>query len=302
MKANIFNIQRFCISDGPGIRTVVFFKGCPLRCLWCHNPEGLSKETQLEYFRHKCVGCGECVYVCPVRAHSINQKGEHVFNRSICTMCGKCANVCLQEALRIVGSTVDVEHIFSTVMKDIDYYKESEGGLTVSGGEPLMQADAVAELFALCKKAGIHTAVDTSAYVAYSCFEKVLPYTDLFMIDLKIMDSELSNRYIRRDNSRILSNFNRIAKEDIDLIVRLPIIKGINDTVENAERSLEYILKAKRLKYVELLPYHDIGRYKYTALGMEDVQQGMCAPDLKTLDELREIFEKAGIRVYNAYE
>ena len=189
MKARIFEVKRFAVHDGDGIRTTVFFKGCPLKCVWCHNPEGISTKSELAYYAHKCIVCGECQNVCPTGAHTI-ENGKHSFNREKCIICGKCTDVCLSDALILYGKEMTVEELLPVLLKDKDFYDNSGGGVTLSGGECLMQADFCAELLQMLKKEGINTAVDTCGYVPKESIDKVLPYTDTFLYDIKAIDEK----------------------------------------------------------------------------------------------------------------
>lgn len=266
MKAKIFNIQRMSLHDGPGIRTTVFFKKCNLKCIWCHNPESLNEKAEIQWIPQQCICCGKCIAACQAQARSMRQ-GILVYAKEKCKNCGKCAERCPTDAIKLIGYEMDTARIAAEVEKDQLMYKISQGGVTCSGGEPLMQADAVADLLCRLKKTGIHTAVDTAGNVKYDAFEKVIPYTDLFLYDLKHWDSEAHRHYTGVSNELIIENFNKLEKQN-NIIVRVPMIQGIQET---AIESIAKFLKGKsNVKLVELLPYHGLGESKYRTLGKEE--------------------------------
>jgi pyruvate formate lyase activating enzyme len=291
MHGRVFNIQRFSINDGPGIRTSVFVKGCNLRCLWCHNPESNSPHQEIQYFPQKCTRCGECIRVCPTGAHYITADDEKVFDRSQCDLCGLCVEGCMYGALEFVVKYMEPAEVVQLVAKDIDYYRNSGGGLTISGGEPLLQKEFVRAVFELTKEQGIHNALDTALNVTWGDLEYVLPSTDLVLLDLKSMDSEAHRRGTGVDNKRILENAHRLAKQGVDLIVRVPVIPGINDSPANMAATAEFLGDFPRLLYVELLPYHDLGVDKFTSLGKSNQTAVFNIPTEETMRELAQNFE-----------
>ena len=205
MKATIFEIKRFAVHDGDGIRTTIFFKGCPLKCVWCHNPEGLSKTKQLAYLSHKCILCGDCVSVCKNNAHNIiNDK--HYFDRDKCNLCGDCETACLEDAIKIYGKEFSVDELIPIILKDKDYYQTTNGGVTLSGGECLTNADFCLELLKKVKKLGINTAVDTCGLIPKSTLDKVIPYTDVFLYDVKAIDEDVHIKCTGHSNKIILEN------------------------------------------------------------------------------------------------
>ena len=297
MKANIFDIQRFCVHDGPGIRTTVFLKGCPLRCQWCHNPEGFISAFQIQYLEHKCVYCGACVEECQQGAHVI-KSGKHVFNRSLCNKCEKCVAVCCAEALKTLGEWKNVTEIMDLVLKDMDYYNATGGGVTLSGGEPLCQPEAVAELLSQCKARSINTAVDTSGSVEYAAFEKVLPVTDFFLYDLKVMETLESKQRLGLDSRVIIDNFKQLNRENTKIIIRIPLIKSITDTKHNIGAIIDLIRKyGEKVLYVELLKYHDLGKYKYNSIGLDFSLDKLEATNDSRLAEINQLFQAAEIDV-----
>ncbi|MCX7709215.1 MAG: glycyl-radical enzyme activating protein [Clostridia bacterium] len=297
MKGFVFNIQRFSINDGPGIRTTVFVKGCNLRCRWCHNPESISPKQEIQYFPEKCVMCGKCMEVCPTGAHFINHFGEKVFDRSKCNCCGLCVQNCLYDALIQVGSYMEADEVIETVKKDIEYYRNSGGGVTFSGGEPMLQKEFVKEVFDRTKALGIHNALDTAANVPWGDLEYVLPSVDLVLLDLKAMDSAVHQQATGVPNERILENAVKLSQKEVDIIVRIPVVPGINDTEGNMNKTAEFIKDFKRLARVELLPYHDMGVDKYSSLGKSANEAVFETPSREKMEKLAACFSKHNIAV-----
>lgn len=251
-KANIFDIQRSSFVDGPGIRTTVFFKGCNLRCKWCHNPESQSFDKQMMFYKDKCTGCGKCREVCPNHLQS-------------CDFCGKCELYCPAEARKICGREYTSDEVLAEVIKDKAFYDNSGGGVTFSGGECMLQLDFLREILEKCKSAGIHTAVDTAGNVPWESFEKILPFTDLFLYDIKAFGAELHRKGTGVSNELILENLKNLSGR-ADIIVRIPVIGGYNDNDEEIRQIADFLKQIKIIK-AELLPYHAMGEHKYTALG-----------------------------------
>lgn len=251
-KANIFDIQRSSFVDGPGIRTTVFFKGCNLRCKWCHNPESQSFDKQMMFYKDKCTGCGKCREVCPNHLQS-------------CDFCGKCELYCPAEARKICGREYTSDEVLAEVIKDKAFYDNSGGGVTFSGGECMLQLDFLCEILEKCKSAGIHTAVDTAGNVPWESFEKILPFTDLFLYDIKAFGAELHRKGTGVSNELILENLKNLSGR-ADIIVRIPVIGGYNDNDEEIRQIADFLKQIKIIK-AELLPYHAMGEHKYTALG-----------------------------------
>ena len=267
MNATVFEIKRFAVHDGDGIRTTVFFKGCPLRCVWCHNPEGLSPQPQLAYYDHKCVGCGECVGVCPTGAHRM-EEGAHRFDRSACIACGRCAEVCLGDALTLYGKRMTVEELLPLLLEDRDFYENSGGGVTLSGGECLAQAEFCAELLRRLKEQGIHTAVDTCGYVSEKALDAVIPYTDVFLYDLKAYDEEVHIRCTDRSNEKILENLRYLDKLGKAIEIRIPYIPDYND--DQIEKMGRFLSELGHVTKIRVLPYHSYAGSKYRALNQEN--------------------------------
>ena len=274
-KSMIFDIERNSYVDGPGIRTTVFFKGCNLRCAWCHNPESQNPKPQMLFYRDKCKGCGKCKAICPTPGH--------------CTLCGKCTFYCPADARKVCGKEYTVEEVLSEVLKDKAFYDNSGGGVTFSGGECMLQVDFLTEILKKCKENGIHTAVDTAGHVPFASFEKVLPYTDLFLYDIKVMDPEKHKTYVGADNTLILENLKKLLNTGANIWIRIPVIGGINDSIEEMQKVKEFLTLWGKPQKVELLPYHAMGEHKYTALGKEN--RTFPVPNAETIHRLQSLFQ-----------
>ncbi len=288
----IFDVQRFSVHDGPGIRTTVFLKGCPLRCLWCHNPEGLSPKPELMFFEYKCLGCQTCARVCPKRAISFpSREGEEktfpVLDRRKCTGCGACAEACPSGAWRLVGQKITVTELLSLLERDVLLYDRSQGGVTFSGGEPLFQPGFLFSALKACKGARIHTAVDTSGYAPWEVLEKIAPFVDLFLFDLKPMDEEEHRRYTGVSPKLIHENLRRLVELGRPVLVRSPLIPGITDTERNIQALVDFLRELKGgIQGVELLPYHDVAE-KYQRLGKSYGMPSLPRPSEEKLAALR---------------
>ena len=266
MRGRIFDIKRFSLHDGPGIRTVVFMKGCPLRCAWCHNPESQSGSWELFFFPEKCLGCGACARVCPNGAHRM-EDGRHVLDRALCTRCFACAAECGAGALRQVGREVEVDEVMREVLADKDCYERSGGGLTVSGGEPLAQPEFVLDLLKEAKKNGIRTAVDTSGYAEVEVLEKFLGVAELFLYDIKETDAARHLEYTGVPLEPILRNLRFLDDRGAELIVRAPLIPGYNDRPEHRAAVEELTKNLKHVREVEFLAPDRFGEEKLRWLG-----------------------------------
>jgi len=264
----IFDIQHFCLDDGPGIRTAVFFKGCPLRCVWCHNAEGLSPKAQLYFANEKCFGCGICADVCHCNVHVFHDN-VHEMDFSACARCGACVKVCRSEALRLVGNNMTAEEVLQEVLKDKPFYDRSDGGVTLSGGEPLMQGEFACQIASLCKQNGLHVCVETSGYCTKETLLQLLPYVDLFLYDYKHYDSEKHKIYTGVDNKRILENLRLISDSGKQIILRCPIIPGCNDTEDHYRSIAKTANELNGIKEVHIEPYHPFGLSKYRSIGTE---------------------------------
>jgi pyruvate formate lyase activating enzyme len=264
----VFNIERFAIRDGPGIRTTVFLKGCPLRCLWCANPESISPVPQLFYLENLCTRCYRCVDVCPNKATTKTSEGAIAINRSLCQACGKCVEVCPNKARQISGNLMTVDEVLEEVKKDALFYQNSGGGVTFSGGEPTQQPEFLWHLLKRSQESGIQTALDTSGFVKPEILKRVLEHTNLVLYDIKHMDPAKHKEITGVDNRLILENAKMIATMGKPMIIRVPLIPEHNDSKENFKALAEFMLSLG-LKRVDLLPYHSLGKIKYQRLGME---------------------------------
>lgn len=270
----IFNIQRFTIHDGPGLRTELFLKGCPLRCEWCGNPESWTAYIQPGIYKTKCISskkCGLCEEACHDKSILNFKRGKlNSIERSKCTNCLACCNACPSDAIKQWGKSMSVEECMEEIRKDKGYYERSGGGVTVSGGEPLLQSDFVAELFKACKDEGIHTCFESTFYADWKEIEKILPYTDIMISDIKHMDADIHKKYTGVHNDRILENLKRLASEERELILRIPIIPNVNDDMDNIEATADFILNelGGRVRTLQLLSFMRLGEEKYASLGM----------------------------------
>jgi pyruvate formate lyase activating enzyme len=285
--AVIFNIQRYSIHDGPGCRTLVFLKGCPLGCVWCSNPESQSGMIQLYFNRVKCIGCGTCFEVCPEAAIKPGNSADQI-DWSKCTNCGICASQCPPHALEMKGQRMSIQQVMDEVMKDWLFYKNSGGGITLGGGEPMMQIDFVTKLLKLCKDKQIHTVIETCGYAEWSDFEQIADYVDLFFYDIKLMDSIQHKQCTGKDNIKILNNLRQLASIKNNIQIRVPIIPHFNDSDENIRNIAEFAASIG-INQVELLPYHRYGESKYEAIGRSYTLKDIVSPNVSRMDQLQQI-------------
>jgi len=300
LRGLITQIQRFSIHDGPGIRTTVFMKGCVLRCFWCHNPETWRHQPEIQLFPSRCIGCGKCFEVCPEGAHEMVD-GQRVFHRERCKACGKCVETCYAEALVMAGEWKTPEEVLAEVLKDQVFYRQSGGGLTLSGGEPLMQLDFTRKILQLAKEAQLHTAIETCGINRWEDFESILPWLDLVMMDIKVMDEKRHTEVTGVSNRNILANVKKFAEFEMPLIIRTPVIPGVNDTVEDIRAIAAYIYGLPNLQAYDLLPYHRLAEDKYRSLGLTYKGQGLETPDKQTMQLLADTARKAGIAHVNVH-
>lgn len=295
----VFNIQRYSIHDGGGIRTLVFLKGCPLRCKWCSNPESQRSAPQLGYIESRCVGvkdCGApCVGSCPVDAIKLNESGKAVVDRAECDACGKCAAACAKGALKIVGRAMTVAQVMAEVEKDRPFYRRSGGGITLGGGEPLAQYKFAAELLQAAHRSYIHTALETCGHAPWPHLSAVLAHVDLLQFDIKHMDPVKHKELTGVSNELILDNLKKVRsiKDPGDVIIRIPVVPGCNDSEGNI-RSIVDFATGLGFKSIELVPYHRLGASKYAQYGMENPLDGVAPPAEAEMGRLREIVASCG--------
>ncbi len=293
--AAVFNIERHALHDGPGIRTLVFMKGCPLRCFWCSNPEGQLRRTELMFTPNKCGSSGRCVDACPEDAIAWTPGEKPVVDRELCTVCAQCVTACPNGAFETVGHDFTAREVLNEVEKDFIFYRSSSGGVTVSGGEPMVQYKFIAELFELCREHGIATAIETCGYVPWSHYEAVIPYLDHVLIDVKHTDSEIHYEGTGVDPARIHDNVRRLARTGIPLIVRVPVITGFNDAPEHMRALADFIVDAG-VTEIHLLPYHSLGEVKYAGLFRDYPAEGTRPPSVERMRELLQILLDAGLK------
>jgi glycyl-radical enzyme activating protein len=291
-KAIVFDIQRASIHDGPGIRTTVFLKGCLLDCLWCHNPEAVSANPQLFFHFDKCAQCGDCAKVCEEDVHHFAD-GSHTIDFEKCTLCGKCVEACNFNALKIIGKEISIDEVMHEVMADFDFYTNSGGGMTLSGGEPLLQFSFSMELLKRCKEKGVNTCVETSGYVSEVHLREILPVVDILLFDYKISRSDEHRNYTGVPNDSILRNLDIAYDTGIPIILRCPVVPGISDTEHHFKSIRALDEKYLNLKGIEILPYHNIGNNKRTSIGTHETLADLntITPEVAAqwLEQLKEL-------------
>jgi pyruvate formate lyase activating enzyme len=293
----ISHIQRYSIHDGPGIRTLVFFKGCPLTCLWCSNPETQKSSPEVLYSKIKCKSCDHCLSACALNAIE-DIDGSKVIDRTLCDACGMCVEACPNEALEIAGRSMTTEKVLKEVEKDTVFYRSSGGGITLSGGESLAQAEFSTELLRKCYNRGIHTALETCGYQAWQTLAAMLPYTDLVLYDLKCMDPEKHKALTGVSNRIILENARKLALEKIPMIIRLPVIPGYTDSQTNIKAAAAFMATLEGVREVDLLPYHRLGEAKYQKLGIRYRLEGLLPPASEQMEAISRILKSYGLKTH----
>ncbi len=300
VSGTVFNIQKFSINDGPGIRTTVFLKGCPLNCLWCHNPESKSTKTELFYNFEKCVGCARCAKVCANGCH-IFKEDMHIYNREECITCGKCAEACYVEALETVGETKTVDEVITEVLKDKDFYDNSGGGITVSGGEPMLQFEFTFELLKAAKENGLHTCIETCGFAKKENLIKIAPLVDIFLFDYKETNSKKHKEFTGVPNESIIENLKMIDSMGCKTILRCPIIPTLNDTEEHLSGIADIANELKNIIEINVEPYHPLGSSKAMFLSKEYPLNELTFPSNETVEEwINKISSKTKITVKKA--
>ncbi len=305
--AVIFNIQRFSIHDGPGIRTTVFLKGCSLSCFWCHNPEGIRSKPEIQFYSDRCIYCGECLTKCSQSAHTVLDH-THIYNRDLCIACGECVSYCYSDALEITGKRVTVDEVLEEILKDKDYYASSGGGVTLSGGEPMIHGEFSKNLLIKCKEHNLHTAIETSGNCKWSQIEESMPYIDMVMMDIKHMNSEKHKKATGVPNGLILDNAKKLSEINIPIIFRIPVIPEVNDTTEEVAQISEFISGLMKLRYekfgdesqkitLELLQFHRLAGDKYKSLGMQNKADSLKCYSKEQMNELIETARSMGCQV-----
>lgn len=292
-KGTVFNIQRFSLQDGPGIRTTIFLKGCPLKCGWCSNPESQAFFPEVAHSTALCNQCGECIKICAGQAISLGERGIRI-DRKLCNNCGKCVSICYAGALKVYGQEMSIGEVCEEAEKDVAYYRNSDGGVTLSGGEPLAQPGFAISLLKQFKRTGFHTNVDTCGYAEREAMREALQYTDLVFYDLKHMNGPIHKRVTGVSNRRILSNFAFVAESGVEVIVRIPIIPEINDSRENITAITKFVARFKSVKEMNLLPYHRFGVGKYEMLDRPYLLDSKLPPNRPHLEELKNLILNFG--------
>jgi pyruvate formate lyase activating enzyme len=294
----IFDIKKYSINDGPGIRTTIFFSGCPLSCLWCHNPESQSLKPELLYRAGRCLLCGECIEICPQDAISFSPSATAVFtDRQKCARCQTCVTTCYSGAREFSGREVTVEAVMAEIKREIPFYDESHGGVTFSGGEPLMQPTFLSTLLSACRAEEIHTVVDTSGFANWNVFEQILENVDLFLYDLKHMNSRRHREATGVPNEVILENLRHLIAAGAKCTVRIPLVPGINDDEKNLLESGDFLAGLSKIESVELMGYHDIAQAKYEALGREYALTRTKPPTEAAMHEAAKVLRNYGLNV-----
>ncbi|MFZ5809455.1 MAG: glycyl-radical enzyme activating protein [Chloroflexota bacterium] len=292
----IFDIRKYSIHDGPGIRTAVFLKGCPLSCWWCHNPEGRSPEIEIIQRDNRCIRCGACLSVCEDGA-TYQQNDQILLDRAKCTLCGACVDECYAEARQLIGKRMNLAQVMTEIETDLPFYEQSNGGVTFSGGEPLMQPRFLKALLSACRQQGIHTALDTCGYASWNLIDSLRQDVNLFLYDIKVLDDTLHRKFTGVSNHLILDNLRRLSQCGSNIIVRFPLIPGVNDNEEQVRQLAELVNSLSNVSEIDILPYHSSAINKYNSLGLDYSLEGLASPQDEQLQSIARMLEEAGLNV-----
>jgi pyruvate formate lyase activating enzyme len=290
----ISHIQKYSLQDGPGIRTTVFLKGCPLRCAWCHNPENISPRPQVMVFTERCIDCGACQTVCPQRRDT-GRSGNNHSRSSGCLACGACVEACPAGARTLVGRAMGVQEVVQEILADRIFYDDSHGGVTFSGGEPLAQLEFLRAALVECRRRGVHTAVDTCGFAARDSLLALAPLADLFLYDLKCMDEGRHREFCGVSNGVILENLQSLARTQARIWIRVPVIPGVNDAPDELDALAGFIGRLPAVQQVNLLPYHRIGLHKFERLGQDYCLADLAPPSTERMEAAAAHFQAAGL-------
>jgi pyruvate formate lyase activating enzyme len=297
VKGRVFDIRRYSIHDGPGIRTAVFLKGCSLRCLWCHNPESVVPGPELMHWPSRCSRCYACLSVCPVEAIAKDAEGAIIIDRAKCDLCGKCAEACLYDAMQVVGREMGVEEVLGELERDKIFYDQSGGGVTLTGGDPLVQAGFAEAILDGCRSQGIHTALDTAGYSKNGVLDRIAAKADLILFDLKCMDDARHREFTGVSNTPIIDNLKRLAAGRTEVWVRIPLVAGLNDDDKNIRLTITLLKSLKRIRRVGILPYHSGGLEKASRIGRETHFRKFEPPAEERIAAIAAAFREAGFEV-----
>ncbi len=300
MTGRVFDIKKFALHDGPGIRTTLFPKGCPLNCIWCHNPEGIRNEVHLWYFENSCIRCRSCIEACPVHALSVSEESSPFIriDRNLCNTCGICTETCPTNALSLDSSDMTADEAVAKLLQDREFYTQSGGGITISGGDPLFQHEFALEVLRSCREEQVHTAIETSMQTDWTILERFLRYVDLFIVDIKIYDPVMHRTYTGKNNTRILENFRLLARSGAELLVRIPLIPGITATEENLGDIARFVRGEAPEVPIELINFNPLASNKYRLMGLEHTALKQMEPFSEgRLAEFLRVVEEEGVPV-----
>jgi len=292
----VFDVQRFATHDGGGIRTNVFLKGCPLSCQWCSNPESINRELEISYIANNCINCRKCLQTCPNKALGTDTSALPFVDRERCDLCGECLKVCYAGALNVIGRYISVPELLAIIERDRGFYLESSGGVTFSGGEPTAQGTFLQAILQQCRQSGIHTAIETSAFLGWPQLCKILLNVDLALIDIKHIEDKEHRRLTGVSNRQILHNLKRIGQLGVPVRIRLPLIPGVNDTTQVLLRTAEFVRGLSNVQGVDLLPYHRLGQIKWEQLNRPYILKEIRPHSGKELEEKVRIFQRLGLK------